>query len=51
MTRALYPIGFYFLFKDINVNIRTFDNMWDTILQLFQMTLGEFKASALVLHS
>ena len=37
--------GFYFLFKDINKNIRTFENIWDTVMQLFQMTLGEFRVS------
>ena len=38
-------LGFYFLFKDINKNIKTFENIWDTVMQLFQMTLGEFRVS------
>ncbi|XP_064632713.1 transient receptor potential cation channel subfamily V member 6-like isoform X2 [Lineus longissimus] len=38
--------GFFFLFKDIdNESITTFKTILDTLMTLFQMTLGEFKMS------
>jgi len=41
---TLFLVGFFFLFKDIdNPNISTFKTIDGTIMQLFQMTLGDFK--------
>ena len=41
-----YISGFYYLFKDIeDENITTFKTIWGTIMQLVQMTFGEFKVS------
>ena len=38
--------AFYFLFKDIdNQNIQSFKSPGGTMMQLFQMTLGEFKVT------
>ncbi|XP_050413383.1 transient receptor potential cation channel subfamily V member 6 [Patella vulgata] len=38
--------GFYFLFRDVNADsteVLKFSTPWETVLNLFQMTLGEFK--------
>ena len=46
--------GFFFLFRDVtsdNSDVAKFSTLPDTILNLFQMTLGEFKVSALQLHN
>ncbi len=45
-TNAMFVslLGFFFLFKDIdNPNIQSFETVPSTAMQLFQMTLGEFK--------
>ncbi|XP_076469164.1 uncharacterized protein LOC143299692 [Babylonia areolata] len=41
--------GFFFLFRDVdsdNADVAKFSNLPETILNLFQMTLGEFKYAA-----
>jgi hypothetical protein len=49
LTFGVCVAGFYFLFRDVqssNVDVQKFSTLIDTILNLFQMTLGEFKVSA-----
>ena len=44
MKSKLFFTGFFFLFKDIDdKNIKSFDSLPQTAMQLVHMTLGEFK--------